>query len=66
MSWNTPSTKAASEIGAHEGRVGFPPDEHDHGIEDDGFARTGLAGENDQTGTEAQVEFIYDRKVMDS
>ena len=52
-------------FGTDEGRVGFAADEHDHGIEDDGFARAGLTGEDDQARAKAQVEFVDDRKVLD-
>lgn len=53
-------------IGAHKRGVRLAPDEHDHRVEDDRFARAGLTREDDQTGTKPQLELVDNRKIMDS
>ncbi len=39
-------------IGADDGRVRPPADQHDHSIQDDGFARAGLTRQDDQARAE--------------
>jgi len=60
-----PLDEGRVRVGADDGRVDAPADEHDHCVEDDGFACTCFTREDDETGIKAQVELIYNCEVLD-
>jgi hypothetical protein len=52
-------------IGTDESGIRLAADEHDHRVEDDGFARACFTRKDDETRIEAQVEFIDNGEVLD-
>ncbi len=61
-----PLDEGRLRLGADDGRVGAAADEHDHRVEDDGFARAGLAGQDGESRAEFQVEAVNDGEVLDA
>ncbi len=53
-------------IAADGGGIGAPAQQHVEGVHDDGLARAGLAGKDDQPRFEIQFEAVDDGKVLDA
>ena len=65
MSLNTRFDQRGGRIRADDRGIRAAADHHLDRIEDDGFARAGLAGEDDQPGSQLEIELVDDRKILD-
>jgi len=52
-------------IGTNGGGIGATAEQHIHRVHNDGFARAGLAGQDDQPWSKVQVKLVNNGKVMD-
>jgi hypothetical protein len=56
--------KSLGGPGADKVPGGPPPQDGPHGVDDDGFARAGFAGQGVEAGTELDVRLLNDRDIL--